>query len=192
MFDISVTLAILGNNTSNLNKHQSRCCGRFNAWASKAPGSVDPTISERLAAEEHDSIMKDLVKALVAIQVLFSIFESPRLRNVLSWLAPSFNWPKQQVLERMASQLYYEAKDKLIKEINELSPETTICASIDCWTTKDQSESYLAIVIQWTMIGPHSGTALAWAFWESLAERGIIKRIYSITSDNAANNLAMV
>ncbi|MBW0514640.1 hypothetical protein O181_054355 [Austropuccinia psidii MF-1] len=64
-----VTLAILGNNTSNLNKHQSRCCGRFNAWASKAPGSVDPTIGERLAAEEHDSIMKDLVKALVAIQV---------------------------------------------------------------------------------------------------------------------------
>ncbi|MBW0514639.1 hypothetical protein O181_054354 [Austropuccinia psidii MF-1] len=108
----------------------------------------------------------------------------------------------------MASQVYYEAKDKIIKEPNELPPETTICASIDCWTTKDQSESYLAIVIQWvnpidnsfcrtlvsfeTMIGPHSGTALAWEFWKSLAERGIIKRIYSITGDNAANHLAMV
>ncbi|MBW0488814.1 hypothetical protein O181_028529 [Austropuccinia psidii MF-1] len=79
----SVKLAIIGCNTSNLNKHQGCCCGQFNAWASKAPGSVDPNMGAKIASEEQDSILKQLVEALIAIQVSFSIFEMPCLRQVL-------------------------------------------------------------------------------------------------------------
>ncbi|MBW0545587.1 hypothetical protein O181_085302 [Austropuccinia psidii MF-1] len=82
-FGCSVKLAIIGHNTLNLNEHQGCCCGRFNAWASKAAGSVDPNMGAKISAEEQDSILKQLVEALVAIQVSFSIFEMPCLRQVL-------------------------------------------------------------------------------------------------------------
>ncbi|MBW0559647.1 hypothetical protein O181_099362 [Austropuccinia psidii MF-1] len=79
----SVKLGIIGRNTSNLNKHRGRCCGQFNTWASKAPGSVDPNMGAKIAAEEQDSILKQLVETLVAIQVSFLIFETPHLLQVL-------------------------------------------------------------------------------------------------------------
>ncbi|MBW0536828.1 hypothetical protein O181_076543 [Austropuccinia psidii MF-1] len=49
-----VKLAIIGRNTSNLNKHRGRCCGRFNAWSTKAPSMVDPNMGAKLAAEEQE------------------------------------------------------------------------------------------------------------------------------------------
>ncbi|MBW0500533.1 hypothetical protein O181_040248 [Austropuccinia psidii MF-1] len=54
-----------------------------NAWSSKAPGMVYPKMGAKLAAEEQESILKQLFKGLVAIQVSFSIFESPGLRSLL-------------------------------------------------------------------------------------------------------------
>ncbi|MBW0519037.1 hypothetical protein O181_058752 [Austropuccinia psidii MF-1] len=70
-FRFIVKLAIIGHNTSNLNKHRGHFCGRFNAWESKAPGSVDPNMGTKIAAKEQDSILKQLVEALVAIPVSF-------------------------------------------------------------------------------------------------------------------------
>ncbi|MBW0546601.1 hypothetical protein O181_086316 [Austropuccinia psidii MF-1] len=72
-----VNLAIIDCNTSNLNKHRGRCCGHFNAWSTKAPGAVDPNMGAKLASEEQESILKQLIKGLVAIQVSFSIFKLP-------------------------------------------------------------------------------------------------------------------
>ncbi|MBW0571469.1 hypothetical protein O181_111184, partial [Austropuccinia psidii MF-1] len=203
-----VKLAIIGRNTSNLNKHRGRCCGRFNAWASKSPGSVDPNMGAKIATEEQDSILKQLVEALVAIQVSFLIFETPRLWQVLQRLAPNFVWPKRRLMATTASQLYFERKQKLIDEVANLPSETPLCGAIDCWTTKDQTESYLAIVLQWinlidyvfckTLVafesihGAHAGEALSWSLWEALSERGMIKQLYSITGDNAGNNNTMM
>ncbi|MBW0573678.1 hypothetical protein O181_113393 [Austropuccinia psidii MF-1] len=103
-----------------------------------------------------------------------------------------------------ASQLYFERKQKLIDEVANLPSETPLCGTIDCWTTKDQTESYLAILLQWinpidyvfrkTLVafelihGAHSGEALSWSLWEALSKRGMIKQLYSITGDNAGNN----
>ncbi|MBW0528524.1 hypothetical protein O181_068239 [Austropuccinia psidii MF-1] len=42
------------------------------------------------------------------------------------------------------------------------------------------------------MTGSHTGVALAWKLWEALAKQGMIKSLYSITGDNAANNVAMI
>ncbi|MBW0565882.1 hypothetical protein O181_105597 [Austropuccinia psidii MF-1] len=42
------------------------------------------------------------------------------------------------------------------------------------------------------MGGFHSGVQLAWEFWELLSERGMLRRLYSITGDNAANNTTMM
>ncbi|MBW0508134.1 hypothetical protein O181_047849 [Austropuccinia psidii MF-1] len=142
-------LAIICCNTSNLNKHRGQCCGRFNAWSSKAPGAVDPNMGAKLAAEEQESILNQLVKGLVAIQVSFSIFKLPQLRSVLQQLAPKFHWPKHQLVSQTALQLYFKCKDGLLKEVNDLPSDTQLCGAIDCWTTKDQSKSYLAIVLQW-------------------------------------------
>ncbi|MBW0475834.1 hypothetical protein O181_015549 [Austropuccinia psidii MF-1] len=106
-----------------------------------------------------------------------------------------------------ATQLYFEGKQLLIKEVSHIPQSTVLCTSIDGWTTKDQSQSYLAIVMQWIdpltysfrktlvaferMLGMHTGVALACTLWEALAEQGMIKQLYCITGDNAANNMAM-
>ncbi|MBW0541181.1 hypothetical protein O181_080896 [Austropuccinia psidii MF-1] len=42
------------------------------------------------------------------------------------------------------------------------------------------------------MTGSHAGVALAWTLWEALSKQGMIKDLYSITGDNAANNVAMI
>ncbi|MBW0464324.1 hypothetical protein O181_004039 [Austropuccinia psidii MF-1] len=204
----SIKIRIQGKNTSNLNKHRSTCCGRFSAWESRCPGAIDPMLGERLAAEESSNLLSDLVKALVAIQVSFSVFESHRFRSVLQRISPTFAWPHRQQIASIANQLYFEKKQELIDQVNRLPKDIMISAAVDCWTTKDQTQSYMATVIQWvnpltytfhksllsfdTMGGSHSGASLAWTLWESLSERGMIKRLYSITGDNAANNVSMI
>ncbi|MBW0548768.1 hypothetical protein O181_088483, partial [Austropuccinia psidii MF-1] len=153
-----------------MNKHQKKCGGRFDAWASKSPGSINPSMGARLAAKAQQDLTKELVKALVAIQVSFSIFESPCLRKILNEIAPSpFD-------------------------------------SSNCYSAL--LRGYFAIVLQWidplsfrfrktlvsfeSMTGSHTGVALAWTLWEALAKQGMIKSLYSITGDNAANNVAMI
>ncbi|MBW0564153.1 hypothetical protein O181_103868 [Austropuccinia psidii MF-1] len=42
------------------------------------------------------------------------------------------------------------------------------------------------------MGGSHSGANLAWTFWESLGERGMLKQLFSITGNNAAENISKV
>ncbi|MBW0481691.1 hypothetical protein O181_021406 [Austropuccinia psidii MF-1] len=162
----------------------------------------------KIAAEEQDSILKQLVEALVDILVSFSIFETPCLCQVLQQLAPNFVFPKQRLMATTASQLYFKCKQRLIDKMANLPSETPLCGPIDCWTTKDQTELYLAIVLQWInpnnyvfwkslvafelIHGAHSGEALSWSLWEALSKRGMIKQLYSITGDNAGNNNTMM
>ncbi|MBW0516898.1 hypothetical protein O181_056613 [Austropuccinia psidii MF-1] len=187
-----------GKNTSSLNKHWSTCCGRFSAWESRCPGAIDPMLGVQLAAEESSNLLRDLVKALVAIQVSFS--------SLL--IHPTFAWPHQQQISSIANELYFEKKQELINKVNSLPKDIMISATVNCWTTKDQTQSYMATVIQWvnpltyrfhksllsfnTMGGSHSGASLAWSLWESLSEHGMIKQLYRITRDNAANNVSMI
>ncbi|MBW0525686.1 hypothetical protein O181_065401 [Austropuccinia psidii MF-1] len=103
----------------------------------------------KLAAEEQESMLKQLAEGLVVIQVLFSIFKSPQLGSVLQRLAPNFHWPKLQLVAQTALQLYFQQKDQLLQEVDDLPSDTLLCGAINCWTTKDQSERYLAIVLQW-------------------------------------------
>ncbi|MBW0488842.1 hypothetical protein O181_028557 [Austropuccinia psidii MF-1] len=103
----------------------------------------------KIAAKEQDSILKQLVEALVAIQVSFLIIETPHLCQVLQQLAPNFVWPKRRLMATTASQLYFERKQKSIDKVANLPSETSLCGAIDCWTTKYQTELYLAIVFQW-------------------------------------------
>ncbi|MBW0528603.1 hypothetical protein O181_068318 [Austropuccinia psidii MF-1] len=42
------------------------------------------------------------------------------------------------------------------------------------------------------MNGPHTGITLAWTIWESLGKQGMLKQLYSLTGNNAANNMAMM
>ncbi|MBW0490180.1 hypothetical protein O181_029895 [Austropuccinia psidii MF-1] len=197
----SVATAVLGRNTSNLNKHQSKCCGQYT-------GSIDPNLGAKLAAKEQEALQRNVVEAVVASQLSFSVFKIGRLCTVLSQLAPSFIWPKHKQMAAISTQLYFERKQELIEEITILPNGTSICTALDFWTTKDQSQSYLAVVGQWidpirftfcrtlllfeTLTGAHTGQSLAWSIWESLSKRGILERFYSITGDNAANNLSMI
>ncbi|MBW0464398.1 hypothetical protein O181_004113 [Austropuccinia psidii MF-1] len=74
----SIKIHIQAKNMSNLNKYWSTCCGQFSAWELRCPGAIDPMLGVRLAVEESSNLLRDLVKALVAIQVSFSVFEYHR------------------------------------------------------------------------------------------------------------------
>ncbi|MBW0568037.1 hypothetical protein O181_107752 [Austropuccinia psidii MF-1] len=106
-----------------------------------------------------------------------------------------------------ATQLYYEFKQKLMDKVGRLPNGMPLCASVNFWTTKDQAQSYFSIFLQWidpmsyvfcktlvafeSMSGSHSGVSLAWMLWEALSEQGMIKGLYRITGNNAANNISM-
>ncbi|MBW0507747.1 hypothetical protein O181_047462 [Austropuccinia psidii MF-1] len=94
----------------------------------------------KIASKEQDSILKQLLEALVAIQLSFLIFETPHLRQVLQILAPNFVWPKRHLMATTASQLYFEHKKKFIERVANLPSETPLRGEINCWTTKDQTE----------------------------------------------------
>ncbi|MBW0471873.1 hypothetical protein O181_011588 [Austropuccinia psidii MF-1] len=84
----SVKIGVMGGNTSNMNKHRKKCGGQFDAWALRSPGSIDPSMGARLDAKAQQHLTKELVKALVAIQMSSSIFESPRLCKILNEITP--------------------------------------------------------------------------------------------------------
>ncbi|MBW0481116.1 hypothetical protein O181_020831 [Austropuccinia psidii MF-1] len=145
-FAVSVPIDIIDQNTSNLNKHQEKCAGWFTAWEGKSPGSINPNLCAKLSAEEQGTLHKSLVEATVAIQLSFSVFETHRLRSVLTQLCHNFIWPKQQTIATIATKLYCKRKQELIKEIAQFPNGTYITVAIDFWTTKYQSQSYISMV----------------------------------------------
>ncbi|MBW0546876.1 hypothetical protein O181_086591 [Austropuccinia psidii MF-1] len=182
---------ILGKNTSNLNKHRTRCVDCFTAWETKCPGLIDPNLGAKMEAEGSDTLMKDLL----AIQVSFSIFETDQLQSILQQIFLGFPWPKRCQIASLASQLYYESKQAIIDEVYSLPPETKINTAIDFWTTKDQIYEHKAdcsFTHSQTMGGSHSGVQLEWKFWEPLSECGMLDQLYSITGDNVANNTSIM
>ncbi|MBW0470347.1 hypothetical protein O181_010062 [Austropuccinia psidii MF-1] len=104
----SFTIGIIGRNTSNLNKHQAKCVGWFTAWEDKSPCSINPNLGAKLASEEQETLQKSLIEGIVAIQLSFSLFETPRFRSLLSQLCPNFIWPKQRTIATIATQLYFQ------------------------------------------------------------------------------------
>ncbi|MBW0487539.1 hypothetical protein O181_027254 [Austropuccinia psidii MF-1] len=68
-------------NTSNLNKHLAKCAGWLTAWEGNSPGSIDPNLGAKLAAEEQGTLQKSLVETIVAIQLLFYVFETYPPKN---------------------------------------------------------------------------------------------------------------
>ncbi|MBW0534420.1 hypothetical protein O181_074135, partial [Austropuccinia psidii MF-1] len=194
-------------NSSNLNKHRSACKGRYQAWALQSPGAIDPHANNSDLVKFQDSFQKKLVIGLIEKNLPFGTFNDGVLRDVLCKMAPNFQWPHCKKMASIANTLYYESKARLLDELKKLPRGRVICAAIDCWTTKDCNESYLAIVIQWldyrsfqferrllafeSLFGSHSGDSIADVFWDALQERLMMNQLYSITGDNASSNLRM-
>ncbi|CAH7686732.1 hypothetical protein PPACK8108_LOCUS21429 [Phakopsora pachyrhizi] len=119
------------------------------AWTSKAPGAVDPSKDTKDHKNHNRELMRDLVQELAAGQVPFSFFEREGLQDVLNKIAPGFDWPRRKKYAATAKDLYYEKKGILIDYLGKLGNDQKFCASTDAWTTKDQSQSYVALTIQW-------------------------------------------
>ncbi|MBW0572417.1 hypothetical protein O181_112132 [Austropuccinia psidii MF-1] len=136
-------------NSSNLNKHRSACKGRYQAWALQSPGAIDPHANNSDLVKFQDCFQKKFVIGLIEKNLPFGTFNDGVLRDVLCNMAPNFQWPHRKKVASIANTLYYESKARLLDELKKFPRGRVICAAIDCWTTKDCNESYLAIVIQW-------------------------------------------
>ncbi|MBW0482300.1 hypothetical protein O181_022015, partial [Austropuccinia psidii MF-1] len=70
--------------------------------------------------------------------------------------------------------------------------DSSICSSMEVeYLTSDVSDTNDDDLVQ-TLTVAHIGQSLSWSIWELLSERGILGCFYSITGDNAANNLSMI
>ncbi|MBW0556716.1 hypothetical protein O181_096431 [Austropuccinia psidii MF-1] len=69
------SISVIGRNTSNLNKHRSRCPGRQQAWALRAPGAIDPQRELKMATDEMQLQQQLVVECIVSAQLPFTIFE---------------------------------------------------------------------------------------------------------------------
>ncbi|CAH7682129.1 hypothetical protein PPACK8108_LOCUS14854 [Phakopsora pachyrhizi] len=122
--DAYINVTIASEPVLKLNEHT--------AWTSKAPGAVDPSKDTKDHKNHNRELMPDLVQELAAGQI-----------------APGFDWPRRKKYAATAKDLYYEKKGILIDYLGKLGNDQKLCASTDTWTTKDQSQSYVALTIQW-------------------------------------------
>ncbi|MBW0491105.1 hypothetical protein O181_030820 [Austropuccinia psidii MF-1] len=134
----------------------------------------------RLEAEESSNLLSDLVKALVAIQMSFSVFESHRFRAILQRISPTFAWPHRRQIASIANELYVERKQELINKVKSLPKDIIISAMVNFWTTKDQTQSYMATAIQW--VNP-----LTYTFHKSLLSFDVSTYFYNTSPSSRAD-----
>ncbi|MBW0501145.1 hypothetical protein O181_040860 [Austropuccinia psidii MF-1] len=187
--------------------HQSACKGQYQAWALQSPGAIDPHANSSDLVKFQDCFQKKLVIGLIEKNLPFGTFNDGVLHEALCNMAPNFQWPHRKKVASIANIFYYKSKARLLDELKKLPRGRVICTSIDCWTTKDCNESYMAIVIQWldycsfqferrllefeSLFGSHSGDSIADVFWDALQEQSMMNQLYSITSNNVSSNLKM-
>ncbi|MBW0570226.1 hypothetical protein O181_109941 [Austropuccinia psidii MF-1] len=104
------SISVIGRNTSNLNKHRSRCPGQQQAWALQAPGAIDPQRKLKMATDEMQHQQQLVVECIVSAQLPFTIFEDARFRQILNHIAPRFDWPRQKQITGIAEKTYYQKK----------------------------------------------------------------------------------
>lgn len=145
---------------------------------------------------------KKLIEFMLCTDQAFTLVEDPYFRDLIDYCSGG-NKECQlfcaKTAKTIAEDLYKENKIKMERELQ--NNDGKISYVIDCWTSPNQYP-FQGVIAKWisnewelcsTVVdltilnGKHSGINIATAFWDVLKEFGLLKKLLSITTDNASN-----
>lgn len=201
------------NGTSGLNAHNRRCKIyppnvelRNQAILNFKSASANNDDETMEGESTNNCLWKfdvELTRAALAYMILvdelpFKFVENEGFRHFVSIACPRFNVPSRHTITRDCFKIYMEEKKKLKSIFN--SSSQRICITTDTWTSMHRL-NYMVVtahyiddkwrlrkkIINFVPILSHKGEAIGMAIENCLIEWGI-KRVFTITVDNASSN----
>jgi hypothetical protein len=142
-----------------------------------------------------------MVKWCISFEIPFNKFDDPYFTPWIESLQPTFKPGGRQIIRNASVGSYEKEVQMLHNEFQNL--DSRICFTSDLWTSNQKVE-YICItahyvdssfVLKKKIIGfrdvkyPHTGLAIEEAISKCLLEWGIKGKMFTITLDNAANNM---
>lgn len=201
------------NGTSAMSRHQkSNSCRK-----GKKRGSHQALISDSL--QNHSlgkstgvhkvttfQFEEQLLKTITCLRLPFQAVENPvfqRLLNLLYSGSGALELPSAKTLRRRLRNAVTAQQESQLQDLPE---DAKVSLALDCWTSPFQ-QAFMAITVyfidkDWNyremllgfepLHGPHTGINLSDVLHQLLKERGLLDRIFSVTTDNATNNETLI
>ncbi|KAI2913801.1 hypothetical protein CBS147320_10459 [Aspergillus niger] len=149
---------------------------------------------------------EQLLKTITCLRLPFQIVEDnefQRLLNLVRSGPQGVELPSAKTLRRRLREAVVTQQEMQLRDLPE---DAKVSLALDCWTSPFQ-QAFMAITVyfidkEWNyrelllgfepLHGPHSGVNLSDVLLQSLRERHLLSRIFSVTTDNATNNETLV
>ncbi|KAL6850133.1 hypothetical protein ACP4OV_020760 [Aristida adscensionis] len=150
---------------------------------------------------DHQKSRELMVKWCISAEIPFNKFEDPYFAPWIESMQPTFNPGGRQTIRNASVGSYEKEVQMLRNEMQNL--DSRICFTSDLWTSNQQL-GYICItthyvdsnfVLKKKIIGfrdvkyPHTGLAIEEAITKCFSEWGIKSKMFTITLDNASNNM---
>jgi uncharacterized CHY-type Zn-finger protein len=202
-----------GNGTSAMSRHQkSNSCRKGKKRGSHQtliPDSLQ-NHSMRESANVHKvttfQLEEQLLKTITCLRLPFQTVENPvfqRLLNLVNSGTGVLELPSAKTLRRRLRNAVTVQQESQLQDLPE---DAKVSLALDCWTSPFQ-QAFMAITVyfidkDWNyremllgfepLHGPHTGNNLSDVLHQLLKERGLLDRIFSVTTDNASNNETLI
>lgn len=160
------------------------------------------TLSSTVGCKKIDQLVfRDMIDvAIVEHDLPYAFVEFRRVREALKYANPTIEfWCRNTAVTDVLK--IFEGKKRRLKQVlNELPGR--VCLTTDLWRAIT-IEGYLCLTVhyidaEWNLRAkilsfcafppPHTGTAIAMKILELLKEWGLLKKVFTITVDNASSN----
>lgn len=149
---------------------------------------------------------EQLLKTITCLRLPFQTVENPvfqRLLNLVNSGTGVLELPSAKTLRRRLRNAVTIQQESQLQDLPE---DAKVSLALDCWTSPFQ-QAFMAITVyfidkDWNyremllgfepLHGPHTGNNLSDVLHQLLKERGLLDRIFSVTTDNASNNETLV
>lgn len=149
---------------------------------------------------------EQLLKTITCLRLPFQTVENPvfqRLLNLVNSGTGVLELPSAKTLRRRLRNAVTIQQESQLQDLPE---DAKVSLALDCWTSPFQ-QAFMAITVyfidkDWNyremllgfepLHGPHTGNNLSDVLHQSLKERGLLDRIFSVTTDNASNNETLI
>ncbi|KAK3120575.1 hypothetical protein QOZ80_9AG0690210 [Eleusine coracana subsp. coracana] len=189
--------------TNSLRNHVAESCPRItDAERKRFVATMKDKAMEGSFTFDPRRTRELLVKWCISAKVAFNKFDDPFFAPLIQSLQPSFNGVGRQTMCNDSVGRYQRIKEELRNELGSL--DSTICFTSDIWTS-NQKLGYICLtahyidasfVLKKKIIAfkdikyPHTGLAIEDGITKCLIEWGIKDKVFTITLDNASNNMS--
>jgi hypothetical protein len=187
---------------NHLRSHHSIVKGQLELKAEKDHGKDVTTIQP--FRYDPDASLRKFYLAVIMHEYPFNIVEHDYFVDFIKSLRPSFAFKSRVTARKDILDIYFEEKEKLYAQLKNVT--CRFSATMDIWTSC-QNKSYMCVTLHWIddswhiqkrivgffhVEGRHTGIKLAQCFTEVMVKWFAEKKLFSLTLDNASNNLVAV